>query len=244
MNYTIGPEDVLEILVLGQQELGRTVEVSQDGTISFSLIGKVVACGRTPFELEKDIARKLAEEKYLLDAQVSIEVKQYGSLKVYLLGEVKNLGRYFMKGRTHIFSILAIVGPVTLYSFTVTPVYEATAQILIEVPSTPMKGIGEIEISGKQGREDYLQLIYQLLVSRGVAREVAERTNAHFGWTDNAPQPGKNPPAFSKPFYTADLHLYNLQVTPVTGFGFIGISVFNQYPEIPDILPRNSCKDT
>ena len=112
-NYTVGPEDVLEIRVLGQQELQRTVEVSQNGTVSFPLIGEIVAYGRTVFELENLIAKKLAEDKFLINAQVSIEVKRYGSLKVYILGEIKKPGRYFLKGRTHVFSLLAEAGGLT-----------------------------------------------------------------------------------------------------------------------------------
>ncbi len=127
------------------------------------------------------------------------------------------------------FTFLTIVGLVTLYSFLITPTYQATSQIFIEVPSSPIKGIGEIDISRKQAREDYLQSVYQLLVSREVARQVAIRTNEHFGWTDNVPKPGEEPSG--KPYYTAEQHLANLRVTPVTGFGLIGISVFNPSPE-------------
>ena len=113
VDYTIGSEDVLYIQVLGQKDLQRTVEVSQEGTISFPLLGKISVLGRTTYELENDIANKLATEKLLLGAQVSIEVKQYGSQKVYLLGAVKKPGHYFLKGKTHIFAILAEAGGVT-----------------------------------------------------------------------------------------------------------------------------------
>ncbi len=112
-DYTVGPEDILDVRVLGQPELHRTVEVSQEGIISFPLIGKIKASGRTLFELEEDIAHKLAENKYLIGAQISIEVKRYGSMKVFLLGEVKKPGRYFLKGKTHIFDILAEAGGLT-----------------------------------------------------------------------------------------------------------------------------------
>jgi len=129
------------------------------------------------------------------------------------------------------FTFLILVGLVGLYSFFTTPVYNATAQILIQAPSSPMKGVGEIDISKKQGREDYLQVIYQLLVSKEVAREVAERANVHFGWANNAPLiPGDPPLDSSKPFYTAEQHINSLRVTPIQGFGIIGISIFNQSP--------------
>jgi len=112
-NYTIGPEDILEIIVLGQQDLHRTVEVAQNGTISFPLIGEIQASGRTIYELENDIARKLAVGKFLLHAQVSIKIKQYASLKAYIFGEVKKPGQYFLKGPTHVFALLSEAGGLT-----------------------------------------------------------------------------------------------------------------------------------
>ena len=130
-----------------------------------------------------------------------------------------------------ILTFLILVGLVSLYSFIATPIYSATAQILIQAPSSPMKGVGEIDINKKHGREDYLQVIYQLLVSKEVASEVAKRANEHFGWADNAPLvPGDPPLDPSKPFYTANQHIYSLRVTPVQGFGLIGISILNQSP--------------
>ena len=112
-NYTIGSEDILEIIVLGQQDLHRTIEVAQNGTISFPLIGEIQASGRTIYELENDIAKKLAVGKFLLHAQVSIKIKQYASLKAYILGEVKKPGQYILKGRTHVFALLSEAGGIT-----------------------------------------------------------------------------------------------------------------------------------
>lgn len=134
---------------------------------------------------------------------------------------------------------MIIVGLVALYSFLVTPLYQASAQILVEVPSSPMTEINEDEFKGKQAREDYLQLVYQLLISREVAETVATRANDRLGiseqtlqeyaaWSTNPTSP--LPDNF--PFiYTADLHLASLRISPVTGFGLINISVYNQSPE-------------
>ena len=138
-----------------------------------------------------------------------------------------------------IFSFMIIVGLVALYSFLVTPLYQATAQILIEVPSSPMTGVGEVDIKGKQAREDYFQLVYQLLISREVAETVAVRANERFGvseqilqeyaaWSANPTTP--LPDNF--PFiYTAEQLLAGLRISPVTGFGLINISVYDPSPE-------------
>ena len=143
-----------------------------------------------------------------------------------------------------IFSFMIIVGLVALYSFLATPLYQATAQILIEVPSSPMTGIDEVDIKGKQARDDYLQLVYQLLISREVAVTVAAMANERLGvseqtlqeyaaWTANPTKP--LPDNF--PFiYTADQHLAGLRISPVTGFGLINISVYNQSPETASLL--------
>lgn len=111
--YTIGAEDILNIRVLDRSELQRTIEVSQNGYISFPMIGEVKAGGLTIFELEKAISEKLEADGFLVDAQVSIEVTQYGSMSVFLLGEVRQAGRYFIKGKTHVLSIIAEAGGIT-----------------------------------------------------------------------------------------------------------------------------------
>ena len=46
-DYRIGPRDLLEIRVFGVDELDTSVRVSEGGTISFPLVGELVAAGLT-----------------------------------------------------------------------------------------------------------------------------------------------------------------------------------------------------
>ncbi len=159
-----------------------------------------------------------------------------------------------------IFSFLIIVGLVALYSFTATPIYSGTTNILFERPSSSMVGGAEIDIRGQLGRQDYFQVVNQLLVSRKLAQEVANHANAHFGWTDNAPSPGENPlpskksffktildpPASPKPYYTVDLHLKNLQIEPVkSAFQNILIFLFDRHSGLSCslwcLIPNRDC---
>jgi len=110
--YAIGPEDVLEIKVWDNEDLNRTVEVSQEGTFTFPLIGKVKADGLSIFELENHIKKRLADG-YLLAPQVTVNVKEYQSQKVFLFGEVKNPGSYILKRKTHIMELISQAGGLT-----------------------------------------------------------------------------------------------------------------------------------
>ncbi len=89
--YRIGAQDVLEISVFKVAELGRTVQVADNGTVNVPLLGDVPAGGITARELEIDLAKRWGG-KYLRDPQVSIFVKEYNSQRVTVEGAVKKPG--------------------------------------------------------------------------------------------------------------------------------------------------------
>ncbi len=110
--YTIGPEDVINIQIWDNEDLNRTVEVSQDGSFTLPLIGKVNAAGLSVFELENLIKERLADG-YIVAPQVTVAVGKYQSQKVFLLGEVKNPGSYVLTGTTHILELISMAGGFT-----------------------------------------------------------------------------------------------------------------------------------
>ena len=91
-SYRLGPGDLLDIRVLGADELKGQYSVQDDGTISLMLIGKVPAAGLTVDELEKRIAAKLTEGSYITRPEVGVSVVTYRPF--YILGEVAKPGGY------------------------------------------------------------------------------------------------------------------------------------------------------
>ncbi|MCX5796837.1 MAG: polysaccharide export protein [Elusimicrobia bacterium] len=91
-DYKIGGADLLDIQVYQQQDLSRLVRVSQNGTITFPLIGTVKVGGLSAALAEEAISTKL--KGYLISPQVSIFIKEYGNKRVTVLGEVKNPGSF------------------------------------------------------------------------------------------------------------------------------------------------------
>jgi len=110
-DYTIGPEDVLEITVWRNTDLSKVVAVRPDGRISLPLIGDVGAAGRTAPQLSEAIAEKLKEFKE--NPQVSIVVKEVNSYAIYVLGEVTKPGKYPLKSKTTLLQAITLASGFT-----------------------------------------------------------------------------------------------------------------------------------
>jgi polysaccharide biosynthesis/export protein len=103
-DYQIGPNDVLEITVFELPELNQTVRVSEDGSITLSLLGKVEVSKLTAQELEKKIA-SLLDQQYTKGAHVTIFIREFQ--KVSVLGAVGRPGIYELIGPTTLLHIIA-----------------------------------------------------------------------------------------------------------------------------------------
>jgi polysaccharide export outer membrane protein len=73
--YRIGSGDALEITVWHNQDLSGKMVVRPDGAISMPIIGDVVAAGKTPTELAKDLEDKL--KSYVLNPMVTVSPTEF-----------------------------------------------------------------------------------------------------------------------------------------------------------------------
>jgi polysaccharide biosynthesis/export protein len=87
-NYVIGPGDVLQVFVWRNPELTVTVPVRPDGKVSTPLVEDMVAVGKTPSALARDVELKLGE--YVRAPQVNVIVTQPASAfsQVKVIGQV------------------------------------------------------------------------------------------------------------------------------------------------------------
>jgi polysaccharide biosynthesis/export protein len=110
-NYIIGPSDVIQVFVWRNSELTTTVPVRPDGKVSTPLVEDMVAIGKTPTQLARDIEAKLAE--YIRSPQVSIIVTQPASLfsQVKVVGQVRGPKPLpYREGMTLMDALLAVGG--------------------------------------------------------------------------------------------------------------------------------------
>jgi polysaccharide export outer membrane protein len=107
--YRIGPRDVVKIEVFEEEELNREVPVNEDGSIRLPLVGNVQAEGLTEEELAGRL-KALLEENFLRRASVSVEVVQFLSRPISVLGAVRNPGAVGSGGRLTLIEALTRSG--------------------------------------------------------------------------------------------------------------------------------------
>jgi polysaccharide export outer membrane protein len=74
-DYLIGAGDTLQVFVWRQPDLSTTVPVRPDGRISTPLIEDLVAAGKTPTQLSREIEQALSE--YVRSPEVNVIVQQF-----------------------------------------------------------------------------------------------------------------------------------------------------------------------
>lgn len=110
-DYVIGPGDVLQVFVWRNPDLTATVPVRPDGKISTPLVEDMVAVGKTPSVLARDMEKVLSE--YIRSPQVNIIVSQPVSSfsQVKVVGQVaKPQALAYRQGLTVLDAVLAVGG--------------------------------------------------------------------------------------------------------------------------------------
>lgn len=112
-DYQIGVDDMVQVSVWRNPELSVTAPVRPDGKISVPLVGDVVAGGRTPDAVAKDVQDKLAA--YVRDPQVTViltELRSHEYLsRVRVTGAVRQpISIPYRQGMTVLDAVLAAGG--------------------------------------------------------------------------------------------------------------------------------------
>ena len=151
--------------------------------------------------------------------------------------------------RKHIWILVifftAVVSVVTYLSFTVTPVYKATTQIIIDNKKSFMEEMADVMRIDATDKE-YYQTQYKLLASRSLAKQVIQENELSEVFYRDAPEktgspetaPDENDTESSLPLSDAevtsemiDWYLKNLQIEPIRETHLVNISFSNKSPE-------------
>lgn len=109
--YRIGPRDMIEIKVFGQDKLTTTARVSAEGKITFPMVGEVSVDGLTASELEKRMAQLLKE--WYQNPEVSVLIKEHQSRQVSVLGAVAKTMFVELVGRETLLNAITAAGGIT-----------------------------------------------------------------------------------------------------------------------------------
>jgi len=111
--YRVMPPDVIALTSRHVPEIDGVVQrVRPDGMVSLPLVGELFVAGRTPSEIEAAISK--AARRYYTLVDVTVEVREYASQKIYVFGEVLRPGPQPWTGADTLLDILARVQPTLL----------------------------------------------------------------------------------------------------------------------------------
>lgn len=111
-NYVLGPDDVVEIEVLGRADFRARVRIQSDGKIQLPYLGDVEASNRTAKQLGEQVAQALEAGGYFAKPVMRVEIVGYASRYVTVLGAIGAPGLLPMNRAYRLSEIVARVGGV------------------------------------------------------------------------------------------------------------------------------------
>ena len=115
--YIIGPGDSLGIFVWRNGELSRTVPVRPDGKISVPLVEDLVAAGKTPTELAREIEKVLST--YVREPLVTVIVGGFQGVfdtQIRVLGEATSPTSLPYRDQMTLLDVMVAVGGLTTFA--------------------------------------------------------------------------------------------------------------------------------
>jgi polysaccharide biosynthesis/export protein len=108
--YTINPGDEIEIYVWGEERLQRQVRILPDGSFAFPLVGRVMAAGKLPSQIETEISQGLKTQYRGEVPQVTVSVKAASGMAFSIVGRVRGPGSFTPGRYLNIMEAIALSG--------------------------------------------------------------------------------------------------------------------------------------
>lgn len=108
-NYVLGPEDQITIRGMDIEEIAdKPFRVDAGGMISLPLVGRIRAAGLTLEGFERDLRERL--QKFVRNPQFAVNVHEFKSNVVSILGAVGNPGTHHLQGPRTLLELISQVG--------------------------------------------------------------------------------------------------------------------------------------
>ena len=107
-DYVIGVGDVINIRVYEQEGVSSDVKIRTDGKIALPFAGELVAAGKRPLELSREIEGRLKE--FIVTPRVTVNVSTAQPITVTVVGEVARIGTVTLEPPARLVEALAQSG--------------------------------------------------------------------------------------------------------------------------------------
>jgi polysaccharide export outer membrane protein len=109
-NYIVGPGDVLDVLLYGNQDHAYQMTVGRDGRINFPQLGPIAVGGQLFSAVQSEIESRVAHQ--MIGARASVTMEETRSIQVFVMGDAFEPGSYTISGLGTITSALYAAGGV------------------------------------------------------------------------------------------------------------------------------------
>ncbi|HHH44110.1 MAG TPA: ATPase [Gammaproteobacteria bacterium] len=110
VNYVMGPGDTVLVQLFGKEHAEYSLVVTREGSLQFPRIGPVSVAGLTYREM-KDVLKARIEEQ-MIGEKVVITLGKLRSIRVFILGDVKQPGSYTVSALSTMTNALFVSGGV------------------------------------------------------------------------------------------------------------------------------------
>jgi polysaccharide biosynthesis/export protein len=107
--YVLGPDDQVRIWALGLEEISdKPVRIDPVGYVNLPILGRIHVAGLTTDQFITALKQRLAKE--VRQPQVSVDIVEFGSQPVSVMGAVNHPGVQQVSGRKTLAEMLALAG--------------------------------------------------------------------------------------------------------------------------------------
>lgn len=110
VDYVIGPDDVLEVQIYGNQNYNAELTVNRDGTVNFPQLGPITVGGRRYSAVKAELESRV--EKQMIGVRASVSMGETRTINVFVLGEANYPGTYTVTGLATVTTALFAAGGV------------------------------------------------------------------------------------------------------------------------------------
>jgi polysaccharide export outer membrane protein len=94
--------------------MATTAKIRSDGRIGLPFVGEIVAVGKHPSDLARELAARLRE--FIVSPRVTVNVVQSQAVVVTTLGELGHVGAITLENQTGLIEAIALAGGFTDYA--------------------------------------------------------------------------------------------------------------------------------
>jgi len=109
----VGAGDIFTLQIVGEKELPQEFQVASDGTADLPYLKRVHVAGLEPQDIARMVRDQLVAKKFLVDPVVVVQVREYHSRTVILLGQVAKPGSFALTPGLTLMQVISMAGGLT-----------------------------------------------------------------------------------------------------------------------------------